>query len=395
MRIRLEKNVKEAAFDRVEWLFKEFDTVVVAISGGKDSTVILDIAIKVAKSLGRLPIPVVFIDEEGEWEVTIEYIKKHIKAKPEVDFRWYQIPLKIENALSFDEPYLIAWDPAKEDIWLRPKEPDSIKENNYGTMNFYRIFGAILRVDFKDMSKVCYVNGLRARESMRRYIAMSNNPAYKGITWSIRNNTKENYFTFSPIYDWELADIWHYIYENELPYNELYDLLFWEGMAPARMRVSSLFHENAVGSIPYLQKIEPQTYERLVRRIPGLHAGVKLKEKGFRVKSLPPGFKDWKEYRDFLFDFLIPKENKETVLSKIIKPYEKYINCLKRPELVYKAQIKSFLANDAVGTRFMHFTLQPFWLMTMEYAKGKIKWEQISPKIRKYIRRDCYGIFKT
>ena len=44
MKILLQKNVKDAAHERIERLFNEFENVVVGFSGGKDSTCVLNIA---------------------------------------------------------------------------------------------------------------------------------------------------------------------------------------------------------------------------------------------------------------------------------------------------------------------------------------------------------------
>ena len=49
MKIYQDTNVFDKALERINWLFDEFDTVATNISGGKDSTVVLELLIKVAK----------------------------------------------------------------------------------------------------------------------------------------------------------------------------------------------------------------------------------------------------------------------------------------------------------------------------------------------------------
>ena len=58
MNIYLNKNVYEAAKDRIRFVYREFKNVVVNFSGGKDSTVVLHLALEVAEETGRLPVNV-------------------------------------------------------------------------------------------------------------------------------------------------------------------------------------------------------------------------------------------------------------------------------------------------------------------------------------------------
>ena len=60
MKIYQDTNVFDKALERINWLFDEFDTVATNISGGKDSTVVLELLIKVAKEKKRLPVKVLF-----------------------------------------------------------------------------------------------------------------------------------------------------------------------------------------------------------------------------------------------------------------------------------------------------------------------------------------------
>ena len=49
-KIYLEKNVLEATYERLEFIFNEFDNVYFSFSGGKDSSVMTQLATKVAKN---------------------------------------------------------------------------------------------------------------------------------------------------------------------------------------------------------------------------------------------------------------------------------------------------------------------------------------------------------
>jgi len=76
MKIYHNKTVFDAALDRIRYLFDEFPNVIANFSGGKDSTVIFNLVLKVAKEKKRLPLTVQFLDQEAEWENNISYIRK-------------------------------------------------------------------------------------------------------------------------------------------------------------------------------------------------------------------------------------------------------------------------------------------------------------------------------
>jgi NH3-dependent NAD+ synthetase len=56
MKILPEKNVFDEALDRIRYLFDEFPNIVVGMSGGKDSTVAFELAMRVTRERGRLPL---------------------------------------------------------------------------------------------------------------------------------------------------------------------------------------------------------------------------------------------------------------------------------------------------------------------------------------------------
>ena len=68
MRLYSNVTVYEESLKRLRYLFDEFEQVVVGFSGGKDSTVIFNLALIVAREKHRLPLSVMFIDQESELE---------------------------------------------------------------------------------------------------------------------------------------------------------------------------------------------------------------------------------------------------------------------------------------------------------------------------------------
>ena len=88
MKIYLRDNVYEAALKRIERIFDEFPNVIVSISGGKDSTAVMEMTLEVARARNRLPLKVMFIDQEAEWRYTVDYMR-YIKSRPELELYWF------------------------------------------------------------------------------------------------------------------------------------------------------------------------------------------------------------------------------------------------------------------------------------------------------------------
>jgi predicted phosphoadenosine phosphosulfate sulfurtransferase len=64
------------ALDRIRHAYSVSDYQIVLFSGGKDSSTVLNLVIEVATELGRLPVPVLFIDEEAIPPETVEYVDR-------------------------------------------------------------------------------------------------------------------------------------------------------------------------------------------------------------------------------------------------------------------------------------------------------------------------------
>lgn len=299
------KNVFDAALERINYLFDEFDTVVACTSGGKDSTIILELCLMVARQRDRLPLKVLFLDQEAEYTKTIEYMRR-VMYRPEVEPLWFQMPFKIFNATSKYQEWLQCWGDGQE--WMRPKEPIAITENKYGTDRFAELFNAIANKHFDKNKKVCLVGGLRAEEAPKRFVSLTHAVTYKWITWGKKlgsKNTKR--FTFYPIYDWLYKDVYSAIVKNNWDYNRVYDDLYAIGKNFTEMRVSNLNHETAVQSLYQLQEIDPVVYNAITKRIQGADTVAKFGYDDFFVNQheLPFMFKSWKDYRDYLLEYLV------------------------------------------------------------------------------------------
>ncbi len=302
-------NVFDATLQRMRYIYENEKNVMVSCSGGKDSTVVVEMAIRVAREFDRLPVVVSFLDQESEYQGTIDYMRYLKSRKDEIKLYWWQIPFTLTNSTSSaKDNYLRCWDPDSEDKWLHPKEPDSIHINPTDETRFHQLFPKLHGHIWGGEPYFDFL-GIRSDESMGRLILMyKRNAMYKNVRWCSCEGAG---FKMYPIYDWQTKDVWKSIYDNGWEYNHIYDKFYGIGIKGERMRVSSLIHETGHWGLKDLQRVEPETYQKISTRLDGA-ATYNTGGLGLYVpKSLPVAFGTWSEYRDYLIEHLIADEHKE------------------------------------------------------------------------------------
>lgn len=304
-------NVLDAARRRLEFVFDNFSDVHVSISGGKDSTVLAHLALMEARRRGR-KVGLFFLDEEVVYQSTVDQIDYLCNLYPEnTNVLWLQIPFNLTNAVSMTESQLVAWEPGKHRLWMRPKNSRSIHaapwnkatqtvRNKAKGFGFYDVIENWERCH----TGAAFLVGLRATESMNRWRTMVKHPVEIGgekTFWATANGANVNLY---PIYDWQFSDVWKYIHDAGLRYSKVYDWQFRNGTPLPEIRVSSLIHEKSFKSLCDLPSFEPKTYERLCDRIKGIAMAQETgkSRKLFACRELPKNFKSWRAYRDFLIE---------------------------------------------------------------------------------------------
>lgn len=347
-----DQTVYEAALDRIRFVYDHCDDVIVSMSGGKDSTTLLHLARTVAAERGRLPLKVYWLDQEAEWQATVDYMRA-VFAEPDVQPYWFQIPFKLTNSLSYRDSYLHCWAPEARERWLHPQDPIAITVNPLpGHDRFhYLVKNLPAFCDMAGKQHVGVLVGMRMSESLnRRYLMWSGPARYEGIKWchaAMIRNTR----TFWPIYDWQDRDVWICIARNQLPYNRAYDQFYRYGIAGKDMRISALIHETSWITIKRLQEVEPATYERYIRRIAGVSTFSHLSETNdVFPHTLPPYFVDWKDYRDYLVEHLTEPQNRALFKHRWKDQHG---------EPWHKIHVKEIVLNDVDGTinqnMYIHF----------------------------------------
>ncbi len=293
-------SVLEAARKRISFLFDEYDNIQLSFSGGKDSTVLFHLLRHEAQKRNRKFI-LYFQDQEAEYQATVDFVEWCMNQK-EIIPLWYQVPIFMTNAASHEQLFLWAWGENEE--WIRKKNPVAIHSINKKYPKRFHKFNLWVGQNLNKMDgKSVSILGLRAEESPdRRHVLFGEN---NELFWLRRKNKPHKAY---PIIDWSYTDVWKFLIEQKLPYNKIYDKMYMHGMNLRYMRVSNLIHEKAYKSLCELQELEFETYEKLEKRLKGVHCAARYARENlvYSIKTLPEKFSTWKEYKDFLLDSIHP-----------------------------------------------------------------------------------------
>ena len=186
--VTVDTDVLTLARERIAHVYDLHDHVAVSLSGGKDSTIILNLTLDEARKRGRLPLRVVFFDEECIYTENIDYIRR-VAANPDIALEWYCLPVKHRNACSSEQPYWSPWAPEDRAKWVRLLPDEAIT-----TLPGYDFTDPEHRKSIPEISGLlfpphlgncAFILGIRADESITRRRAV----AAPGTRWHILNQS--------------------------------------------------------------------------------------------------------------------------------------------------------------------------------------------------------------
>lgn len=277
MKIYNEQNVLDASKDRMNYVFTEFDRIIVSFSGGKDSSVMVHLAAEAAKKHGK-KFALMIIDLEAQYRQTIEHIQEIIDEYEDIiEPYWICLPMSLRNASSNFEPKWTCWDEKEKNIWVRDMPKECISDLDYFPffqkgMEFEEFI--ILFADwYSNNEKTATLVGIRADESLNRYrtIASRKKEKYSDKQWSTK--ILGEVYNFYPIYDWKTSDIW--VYKNtfkNLSHNKIYDLMHQAGVKPSQQRLCQPYGDDQRRGLWLYHLLEPQTWSKVVTRVSGANS---------------------------------------------------------------------------------------------------------------------------
>lgn len=318
----LNQDVYQAAKARLEFIFDEFQHIYFSFSGGKDSGVMMELALEVARERDRLPLHALLIDLEGHYREHIEYSLR-LCDRPEIKPYWICLPLSLRNAVSQFEPKWVPWEEEKRDIWVRsmPDRPYVITEHNMPEeWTWFRkgqefeefiLYFADWFADHCHADKTACVVGIRADESMNRYRTIVNDrkTRYADQGWTtLIKGLRNTVYNAYPIYDWRVEDIWTYVGKTGCDYNRIYDYMYKTGRSVHDMRICQPYGDDQRKGLDMFQECEPETWFKVVQRVSGANFGAIYRGGTIlgNVKvELPPGH-TWESYAKLLLTSMPP-----------------------------------------------------------------------------------------
>ena len=231
-RITRPDSVYEAALSRLNWVYDRFDHVASAWSGGKDSTVLMELACKVAAERGRLPLTVFWVDSEAQFSTTVE-LAKQVYLRDTVDFKWLRVPVTTKEPIVPWMDSLTMWQGGKQVVrmpdpvselaeWLNQFKLDSATEDSMlHAAGFYALGSPTV-------GDVVVLDAERADEGTDRLESVTLGEGVDGITWG--RSRIAGAWKVAPLYDWTTADIWKAIHQYGWDYDQIYDRMYKAGV---------------------------------------------------------------------------------------------------------------------------------------------------------------------
>ena len=245
--------------DRIAEHLDEHDGFV-SWSGGKDSTVVVDLARQVDPH-----IPVVFFDSGLQFPETVRYLEDLAEA-------WqlnYQAIAAEPDLLTV----LIAgggFDHQAVDRTLRGQLADIMITGPAREAHRLHGRGSLwgVRAEESHGRRMLYRPGLAAETRARQNGSRSDVRAQAGGVVRRADGT----ITYGPIWDWQRAQVFEYLAGRGIEPNPLYRKLAALGVPEAQIRVDSIIDASKLsnGHIAWLQKGWPDLFDRLARALPRL-----------------------------------------------------------------------------------------------------------------------------
>jgi predicted phosphoadenosine phosphosulfate sulfurtransferase len=416
MKTYLNQSVYAATLRRLREVFNRFDGVMVSFSGGKDSGVLTQLALRVAREMGRTPLHVLFYDWEAIYKETAAFVGR-ILSSDDVDPLWVCTPVTERNGSSLYEPFWMPWQKSKRELWVRniPNLPCVIHEDNMPPGwdewydkethdQYFFIKYADWYVKKTGCKRLANLIGIRTDESHDRYIMLKTKQNRvklevdgKEVDWCFRYkaNAEEVWYTM-PLYDWRVEDVWACIGKENLDYNRIYDKFYRMGVPLHSQRICNPYGEQQKRGLNQYHECEPESWFKIVQRVSGANFGANYNKTKLTSGSIEkPDEMTWKQYLYLLLDGLPEgtRDHYRHIVARTIwwhrkRTRETGFPCLYDDRDQFPAEPPENVnkKNDFVSYRLMCETIikGDFWGKKLYFAETKKERKRQAELIEKY-----------
>lgn len=325
------RTVWDTTQDKLARVFNDFDNIIVAFSGGKDSGVLLNATLDYMRehNIDR-KIHVFHLDYEAQYTATTDYVTDTMTTNLDLIVPWRVcLPIAAGSAVSMYSDHWQPWNPDQQDLWVRDL-PDHAGVIHAGNIpDDFPAYNGVWDYTFQDQfarwhhrhhraTRTAVLIGIREQESLHRHAAIhrpDKTEMWDGLRWTSR--AFKDVYKVYPIHDWVTEDVWVANARYGWTYNTLYDLYQQAGLTIHQMRVASPFIGEGVDNLKLYRIIEPEMWARLVGRVNGANfAAIYGGTQAMAAKDvkLPEGH-TWKTYAEFLLTTL-PIDIRDRYLKK-------------------------------------------------------------------------------
>ena len=404
-------NVYDAAINRYDIVLNDFDNYYVSVSGGKDSSIMLQLMAQEARKYGK-KFSVLYIDLEAQYQATIGHINALIDATKDVVENWYwcALPLSLRNAVSAIQPKWICWDKKDKEKWVREyptKRKDIVLVTEDSLPDGWDWF--FRGMEFEEFilwfakwfnethgGKTAAGIGIRSDESLNRFrtIVSDKKERYKNYPWTTRVHCKSkvlNCWNFFPLYDWRTEDDWTAVAKLNLLFNPIYELMYKNGLSIYEQRLCQPYGDDQRKGLDQYRTLEPETWEKVLNRVEGVNFGNIYCRTSLlgNIKSEKPDNLTWEQYAVFLLESIgmyVPevRDHYHTKIKTFLQWYEK--EGISPDQIPDEADKKLESAKKAASWRRIARAIEKndFWMSRLSFGETKKDVQRLFELKKKY-----------
>ncbi len=265
--------------ERIHYIFREFDNVMIALSASVESTLLLELTHRIWREHYRHRKVCVFnVDTEIVHSYSVMHLMNSFESvKNDFELYWIMLPTKIKHTLFEKEETFLSWDASLERL-LRPYpalpyvvtlENNPIPSYRYG-MPARMLASAFLKWYKRENlgGRTVFLTGARLEEEHNASDLLNENKRYRNSDW-IRMSVPD-IWRAAPMYDFSLRDVWIAVSKLGIDYNAIYDLLYKRGDAPEDFRITPQLSKDKYAELRRFAELDGIIWSELTRRINGI-----------------------------------------------------------------------------------------------------------------------------